>query len=396
MTATLLSLQRIIRDFSQNTFMGMTLNFGQAEATISARSNGTFERFIMRIVPSGAPSFPTGNQSNSLVTLDLLINGVVQPFSKIQITTIGQTGTFLPISQIPVGFLKDDDIVVRLTGMTPIPPATFPFVRMEIDYDLRFDEDEVTGPNHLWTAGQQELAIGSEIFYSIGGFSNSGGVQTSNQAPAMGPGKIKKLISYFGVVSAGGTVIRRHILNGSGTALTPNVSPTPGSIHEAALDIPFVKDDIIGFSNQQVGGGSIRHISQIELEFSAIELWGYGSFNGLQQGFETFGSMFGQINTSSLTVRSNWQRSLDKGGIIKDIIYYGTAPAGTGSSIISIEVNGVSEFDSPNLSVHAGVAIDRFDNVNIPFNAGDLLNIKTIGRVGTAGSGFCAVRIQLF
>jgi len=212
----------------------------------------------------------------------------------------------------------------------------------------------------------------------------------------MGPGKIKKLISYFGVVTAGGTVIRRHILNGSATAIIPNVSPTPGSIHEVALDIPFVKDDIIGFSNQQVGGSSIRHITQIELEHSAIELWGYGSFNGLQQGLETFGSMFGQINTSGLTVRANWQRSLDKGGIINDIIYYGTAPAGTGSSIISIEVNNVTMFDSPNLSVHNGTAIDRFDGVNIPFNAGDLLNTKTIGRVGTVGTGFCAVRMTLF
>jgi len=393
--AELLYLMRLIGDFSQNTFFGMTRGFGQAEATISARSNGTFERFILDIIPSGAPNFPSGNTSGLLVTLDLLINGVVQINSRIIINSVGQTGTFLPTSQLAVPFLKDDDIVVRLTGMAAIPPAAFPFLRAEINFDLRFDDVIEIGPNHLWTAGQQELGP-TPIFYSIGGFTNSGGVQTSNQAPAMGPGKIKKLISYFGVVTAGGTVIRRHILNGSGTAIIPNVNPSAGSIHEVALDIPFVKDDIIGFSNQQVGGGSIRHITQIELEHSAIELWGYGSFMGLGQGITLFGSMFGQISSTSLTVRANWQRSLDKGGIINDIIYYGTAPAGTGSSIISIEVNGVSLFDSPNLSVHNGTAIDRFDGVNIPFNAGDLLNVKTIGRVGTDGQGFCAVRMTLF
>jgi len=139
MAETLLNLQRIIGDFSQNEFFGMTKGFGQAEATISARSNGTFERFRMIIVPSGAPNFPSGNESNSLVTLDLLINNVVQPNSKIQITSIGQTGTFLPISQLPVGFLQDDDIVVRLTGMSAIPPSPFPFVRMEVNFDLKFD-----------------------------------------------------------------------------------------------------------------------------------------------------------------------------------------------------------------------------------------------------------------
>lgn len=135
MAETLLNLQRIVGDFGQSIqFFGMTRGFTQADATISARSNGTFQRFILNIID---------NSSEGIVTLDFLKNGVVQPFSKIQINVIGQTGIFLPISQLAVGFLQDDDIVVRLSGISGPPLAR---VRAEIDFDLQFDPASLNIP----------------------------------------------------------------------------------------------------------------------------------------------------------------------------------------------------------------------------------------------------------
>jgi len=128
MTDTLLNLQRIVGDFGQAIqFFGMTRGFGQNVANINARSNGTFQRFILRILD---------NTSEGIVTVDFLKNGVVQPNSKIQINVIGQTGIFLPISQLAVGFLQDDNIVVRLSGISGPPLAR---IRAEIDFDLQFD-----------------------------------------------------------------------------------------------------------------------------------------------------------------------------------------------------------------------------------------------------------------
>ena len=389
MVEVLLHIWTASDDWSTNNqFLGMSMGrISELDQEIIARGNGTMERFFFRLAD---------NNSTSLVHLKFFVNGDMK--REIIIDSVGQGfQKFLPANQLPLSFLKDDRLTLQWTGLVGTPPI----ITAEIGFDLIFEADPVLEPDtnepiHGYTAGQQTIDTGI-TYYSIGGFTNSSGVQTSNQVPAMGTGKIKKIISYFGEVPSGGTIIRRHILNGGATAITPNIAPSPGSIHEVALDRAFVKDDIIGFSYQRTGGADIRHITWIEIEYSAIELWGYSSFNGLQEAQTTFGSMFGQSNTSTLTVRANWQRSLDKGGIIKDLLYYGTAPSGTGSSIITIEVNGVNIFDSPDLNIHTGVAIDRFDNVNVVFNAGDLLTIKTIGRDGSGdGIGLCAVRIQLF
>jgi len=386
MVEEILHIWTASNDFGSPQFLGMDMaRITALDQEINARGNGRMERFFFRLAD---------NNSTAIVHLKFYVNDVLK--REIIIDSVGQGfQKFLPANQLPESFLKDDRLTLEWTGITG------GFITAEIGMDLIFEADPVLEPDtnnpiHGYTGGQQEIAIGSQTYYSVGGFTNSGGIETSNQAPAMGTGKIKKLISYFGVVATTGTIQRRHIINAAATLITPNIAPSAGSIHEVALDRSFVKDDIIGFSNQQIGGGSIRHITWIELEYSAIELWGYGSFNGLQQGLTTFGSMFGQINTGDINSRANWQRALDKGGIIKDIVYFGDAPSGTGNSIITIEVNGVNIFDSPNLSVHSSVGIDRFDNVNVVFSAGDLLNIKTIGRTGTVGTGFCAVRIQLF
>jgi hypothetical protein len=124
MADILLHLWRTVGDFgTDNSFFGMTQGGVINDSNISARSSGTMERFILRILD---------NTSLSLVTLDFLINGIVIPNSQIQILGVGQTGTFLPISQLPVPFLTDDNLVIRLTGIN------VGAIRAEIDMDLKF------------------------------------------------------------------------------------------------------------------------------------------------------------------------------------------------------------------------------------------------------------------
>ena len=129
MVEVLLHLWRGSSDYSQDdSYFGMVQQGSQDDASISVRGNGTFERFILRILD---------NTSTSLVTLDFLLNGVVQPNSRIQIISSGETGIFLPISQLPQPFFKDDLLVLRLTGLTGGPPPGG-LVRGEISFDLKF------------------------------------------------------------------------------------------------------------------------------------------------------------------------------------------------------------------------------------------------------------------
>lgn len=129
MVEILLHLWRGSGDYSVNdSYFGMMQQAIQDEASISLRGNGTFERFILRILD---------NTSTSLVTLDFLLNGIVQPNSRIQIISSGETGIFLPISQLPQPFFKDDLLVLRLTGMSG-GPAPGGVIRAEISFDLKF------------------------------------------------------------------------------------------------------------------------------------------------------------------------------------------------------------------------------------------------------------------
>lgn len=124
MVEVLLHLWRASADYlSNNVFMGMVQQGSQADATIHARGNGTFGRFILRILD---------NTSTSIVTLDFFKNGILQPNSRIKINGVGQIGTFLPISQLPQSFLADDEIVVKLTGIN------VGGIRGEVSFDLRF------------------------------------------------------------------------------------------------------------------------------------------------------------------------------------------------------------------------------------------------------------------
>lgn len=396
----LLHLWRTIGDYgSNNSFFGMTKQAAAIkDANISARSNGTFERFILRIVPSGAPNFPTGNESASLVKLDLLINGIVIPNSHIEIDFIGQTGTFLPISQLPVPFLKDDDIAVRLTGMSPVIPNPFPFLRAEIDFNLKFDIlPDLILPNKIYFVGHTQLGSAGQGFRSIGGSPSLSGVNTDNQVPAMGSGSFKKLRTNI-YNDTGDNLDVRTIING--VPVIHGVALNGVGIHETGLDDrAFVKDDIIGMSLGRTSStGTINYNTQIEVEYESTEFWFYGGVTTFGDTTQFYNIIKNNIiaNTLPASNRPDFQSTLGREGIIKDLVYYGTAPAGTGETKIAIEVNDVVEFETPNLPV-TGLTIHRFDNVNVPINANDLVNLAIIGR--DSGSpfsrGLFGIRVQL-
>jgi len=395
----LLHLWRTILDATtNNSFFGMDQQRAVLkDAVISARSNGTFERFILRIVPDGSPNFGSGNASNSIVTLDLLINGIVIPNSKIEIDFVGQTGTFLPISQLPVGFFKDDEIAVRLTGMSPVNPNPFPFVRMEIDFNLKFDIlPDVILPNKIYLVGHTQLGSAGQAYRSIGGSPSLSGIQDFNRVPAMGSGVFKKLRTNI-YIDTGDNLDVRTIVNGV-SVLHPGALEGVG-IHETSLeDRAFVKDDLIGISlGRTSSSGTIQYNTQIEVEYEETEFWFYSANRVVGPTFAFWSILDSSIISNTLPGPNNridFQKTLGREGIIKDFVYYGTAPAGSGETKWAIEVNDVVQFETPNLPV-TGVTIHRFDNVNVPIQANDLVNLKLIARDGTAARGQWGIRVQL-
>ncbi len=86
-----------------------------------ARGIGTADRFILRIYD---------NPSTSPMTWTFQVNGVIKATISI---LAGQIGTFLPASQLPVPFAKDDLLVIGISGQ-----AGPDNVRAEIDLDLKF------------------------------------------------------------------------------------------------------------------------------------------------------------------------------------------------------------------------------------------------------------------
>lgn len=89
-----------------------------------ARSVGTMERFRVRV---------SGNDSTTPFTITFQINGVVK--QTVGPIAPGQLGTFLPALQLPLGFAKDDLLVMQLTGLTPIL-----FCTLEFNCDLKFTD----------------------------------------------------------------------------------------------------------------------------------------------------------------------------------------------------------------------------------------------------------------
>jgi len=83
------------------------------------------------------------------------------------------------------------------------------------------------------------------------------------------------------------------------------------------------------------------------------------------------------------TTEGIWTTSFERGGIIKDMWHFGTAPAGTGLFELVPRVNGFDAIVPKIVPAHAGVVLTKFDNINVPFNAGDLINWRIKPALGT-------------
>ncbi|MEK0337855.1 MAG: hypothetical protein QQN41_10530, partial [Nitrosopumilus sp.] len=222
----------------------------------------------------------------------------------------------------------------------------------------------------------------------------------SNQVPAMNSGKFKTLRTNINLNATGNLKVFTSV-NGVVSLQLDSFSGL--GIHETdLLDRTFVKDDLIAVALQRSSGVQIMHWNTwLELEYCAAELWFYSPRIFGAQGVNRFAALIGNSvfdNPSGpeFNSRLSHQRSIGRRGIIKDFVYFGKAPSGSGECIFSIEVNGISippfGFDSPDVPVHNGFAIDRFDNVNIEISTNDLINVKMNGRSGTNLDGIFGIR----
>lgn len=120
----LLHLWRGSERFSTNNQFQMSDQTAQirSEQEMFARSNGTMERFRVRIKT---------NDSTTMMSFTFQINGIIK--QTIGPILIGQTGVFLPSNQLPLSFLKDDLLVMQITNF-----SSAVFSDMEWGIDLKF------------------------------------------------------------------------------------------------------------------------------------------------------------------------------------------------------------------------------------------------------------------
>jgi hypothetical protein len=222
----------------------------------------------------------------------------------------------------------------------------------------------------------------------------------------MGSGKMKEIrttISQYPV--NGGNLRISTYVNGQDPQLGAGmigIVGTPTTHVRDGLDRAFVKDDLIGWVlTRSNGNGIMIYNTWCELEYEKTEMWFYSAEFDTVKNFFRYGSLFpSSVNESNSgpngTTRFAHQMSLGRDGLIKDFVYYGTILSGVGPAVISIEVNGIAVFDSPDLP-NTGQAIHRFDNVNVLINANDLVNVKFIARqrVGAGASGIFGCRVML-
>ncbi len=254
---------------------------------------------------------------------------------------------------------------------------------------------EVVGPLKGYMIGHMQFNSPITSHFSLGGGTPGTSIATST-VPAMGNGKFKTLRTHIDVDSGDDLDLATYV-NGisSGLIFTP-INGVGNHITDL-LDRAFVKDDLISLSLGRTGSsGNINFANWLEIEYNSNDFWFYGPRAIGGQGTDQFSPLIGNavhitpgVNG---TVRLDHQRAIGRSGTIQDFVYYGTAPSGTGDTIISIEVNGFVVFSTPSLAVSAGPNIFRFDGIGIVVNANDLINIKMNGRVGTTMEGICGCR----
>lgn len=225
--------------------------------------------------------------------------------------------------------------------------------------------------------------------------------------PAMGAGKMKEIrTTIVDYPASGGNLKIQTYVNGVGPQLGAGMVGIVGTptVHlRHGLDRPFVKDDIIGWQMTRSNGtGLMVFNTWVEIEYEETELWFYtATVNTVKEAFRYLAlfpaSANEDVNGPNSGTRAAHQTSLGQDGLIKDIVYFGTIVAGIGPAFFEVEVNGVVQFTSPDLT-DGGQHIERFDDINVLVNANDLVNVRFIGRnppPGPGATGLFGIRVVL-
>ena len=292
-------------------------------------------------------------------------------------------GTLLRIFEGGVGGLPDGSIP------PPLPPPPPPIELL---------------PLKAYAIGRKSDGGTFPAFRSMGGPPSG---LTSLGLPAMGPGKMKEIRTTIASYPVNGGGLRvATFVNGQGPNLGSNmvgIVGTPTTHVRNGQDRPFVKDDIIGWvMTRSNGNGLMVYNTWCELEYEETELWFYTTQFSTVKQTNRFSSIFAaSVNESTsgpnTPIAAAHQTSLGRDGLIKDLVYYGTIIAGVGDATVGIQVNGLEVFTSPPMGV-GGVAVRRFDNVNILINANDLVTLRFTGTnppPGPGATGIFGVRVIL-
>lgn len=237
----------------------------------------------------------------------------------------------------------------------------------------------------------------SSLFDGFSGNSSNGSSDESLwSAPANG--KLKKVIINV-PTNAHNNVTNVYTRVGGSQILLGNIPALTTGIFTFNSDRAFLKNDRIGWTIQTTGAGNIVTVPYYEIQLDDIGkdmmVGSSGRFFGGQFGSNYMDVPAPQNRSSGPpadTRQFEWQNRVARAGKIKDMWWYGTNPSGTGAGTIAARVNGLAEH-SEILPIHAGASLDRYDNIDVPFNAGDLLGGSMV-KLGANNEGTLSFRIE--
>lgn len=229
------------------------------------------------------------------------------------------------------------------------------------------------------------------------GNGSNGSVEESLwSAPA--DGKLVLVKIHVTANTSTGNVIVREIVGGTSNVIGTILAGQTGDF-TFLCTLPFLKDDRIGWSYQKLGTGNMSLNAYYEINLvdvgKDVMVGSSGRFFGGQFGSNYMDVPAPQNRGSGPPADSRqfeWQLRMSRAGVIKDMWWYGTNPSGTGAGTIAARVNGAASHEEI-LPIHGGASLDRFDNIDEPFLAGDLIGGSLV-KLGANCEGTLSFRIE--
>jgi len=237
-----------------------------------------------------------------------------------------------------------------------------------------FEAAITLGKREGYYHGRQSISSSGFRTHQCAGGEPSNGGTTNNSMPAIANGSMKKLLM-SAYVDGGGRIDCYSRVNAAVTL--QGIVSSVGKV-EINFDDPFVIGDIINWQFQRNdSNGTFEYGAFMEIEWDDLETIKHW-YGGLYRG-GTSSNTFWEIGEMTmhaifpLTVEKEFQRPMLQSGTILDYGYYGSVPVSVDNTPLwDVRVNGVSEATNP---LTAGFGFQNFVGVNIPFVAGDLINL---------------------